>query len=199
MRGGISCSDQQAHRDARRGTWSSGVRSLRAHPKERRNSRRGGDHAKTDLIGDCCSGCFGSGHDNGRSFASRRHRTAGLARRRRCASSHGNRPSQNLERPTLLLVRHRLAGGRLVRVWLQVAARLGLGWSGRVARVATTRPAPGSSSANSSVEAGNPASASATTPCYEVMTALAAGRRRQARCLRIWRLCPAYRAAYGRF
>src|SRR5262249_11657368 len=92
------------------------------------------------------------------------------------------------KRPPLLLVRHRMAGRRLVPVGLQVAARHGLGWSGRMARVATARrpptsPPPRSSSANSSVEArsaGSPTSSTTPNPCAEVLTSLpvAAGRPR---------------------
>ena len=147
-------------------------------PKGEEKSSRGVNHAKADLMGDRCCCCFGSGHDDGRSFASRRHCAAGLAWGRRYASSHGKCPSQNLERPALLLVQHRMAGRRLVRVWLQVAARPGLGRSGRVARVETpTSPSPGSSSAIPSVEA-RPAGipASGTTSCHKVMISLPVGR-----------------------
>lgn len=83
----------------------------------------------------------------------------------------------------------RLAGRRLVPMWLQVAARLGLGWSGGVARVETAaNPPPRSSSAHSSVEArtaGIPTTS--PTPCYKVMTSLpvAAGRGRDG--LVVWK------------
>ena len=68
-----------------------------------------------------------------------------------------------------------MAGRRLVPVWLSAAARLGLGWSGRVERVATARnkfaeAGPAGSSSADAKSAGNPTSA--TTPCYEVMTSM---------------------------
>jgi len=182
-------SDQHCY--ARRGTGSNGVRSFRAHPKESSSSTKGVAHAKTDVMGDRRGGCFGGGHDNGRSFASRRDRTNRLAHGRRYAWSHG-RCAIHVERPPLLLVQHRLAGRRLVPLWLQVAPWPGLGRPGRVARVETARRAPTDpssprrSSAESSVEArpAKPASAtSGTAAGDEVMTSLpvAAGQLRRAR------------------
>jgi hypothetical protein len=70
-----------------------------------------------------------------------------------------------------------MAGCRLVPVWLSFAARLWLGWSGRVEWVATARntfaeAGPAGSSSADDKSARNPTSANtpATTPCYEVMT-----------------------------
>jgi hypothetical protein len=67
----------------------------------------------------------------------------------------------------------------MVPVWLSFAARLGLGWSGRLERVATARntfaeAGPAGSSSADPKSAGNPTSATtpATTPCYEVMTSM---------------------------
>ena len=78
-----------------------------------------------------------------------------------------------------MLVQSRMAGPRLVPVWLSFAARLGLGWSGRVERVATARntfaeAGPTGSSSADARSAGNTTSANTptTTPCYEVMTSM---------------------------
>jgi len=155
-------------------TYTRRVRSLPARSAQ----RKGGNHAKIGLMGGRYCGCFGGRDVDRRSFASRRHRTTGPARGRRSASSHGNCPV-HFRRPALLLVQRRMAGPRLVPVWLSAAARLGLGWPARVARVATASRAPG----HSSVEANSArAPTPATTSRQGAITCLpaAAGWPRQA-------------------
>ena len=68
-----------------------------------------------------------------------------------------------------------MAGPRLVPVWLSFAARLGLGWSGRVERLATARntfaeAGPAGSSPADPKSAGIPTSATtpATAPWYVI-------------------------------
>lgn len=144
-----------------------------------RREKPGENHAKIASMGARTWNCFGGDYGDQRSYASRLYCAAGPASGRRRASSRGNRPI-HLEGPALLLVQQGMARWRLVSVWFWFKARHGLGWSGRMARMATAGPRP-DHSASETWSARNRASAAtpATAPWQELTASLSVVRRRR--------------------
>jgi len=127
-------------------------------------SKRGGCHAEIWFVGACrrsrpCRTC-----DDRRCFARRSHRAIGFESDRRSTSprANGNRPVQ-VGWPPLLLVQQRMARSRLVSLWLWLKARRGLGWSGRLARLATSGAPPADCSSAAPSGATDRTAASSST------------------------------------
>ena len=131
---------------------------------QRPQSKRGGRYAEIWLVDACCRSRVCRAYGNRRSCARRPHCAIGTKSDRRSASpcTNGNRPVQ-VARSSLLLVQQRMAGARLVPLWLRFKARRWLGWSGWLARLATSGPSPANRSSAAPPGATDRASTSSST------------------------------------